>query len=70
MHQLNWIFEKTRNYLEIERLRDKIISDKFPDNVDQIERVMLGHFEREESAKWYRMLKDPVLNKDRKVTGN
>ncbi|MBW8016374.1 MAG: type II secretion system protein GspD [Planctomycetes bacterium] len=70
LHQLNWIFEKTRNYLEIERLRDKIITEKFPNNTDQIERVMLGHFEREESAKWYRMLKDPVLNKDQKVTGN
>lgn len=67
LHQLNWIFEKTRNYLEIERLRDKIITEKFPDNADQIERIMLEHFEREESAKWYRLLKDPVLNSDAKI---
>jgi len=70
LHQLNWIFEKTRNYLEIERLRDKIIIEKFPDCVDQIERIMLEHFEREESAKWYRLLKDPMLNCDKVKTIN
>jgi type IV pilus assembly protein PilQ len=70
LHQLNWIFESTRNYLEIDRLRDRIVSEKFPGNIDQIERIMLAHFEKEESSKWYRMLKDPLLNCDNKATIN
>lgn len=60
LSQLNWIFERTRNYLEIERLRDRIIMEKYPDYTDHIERIMIAQFEKEESAMWYRQLKADI----------
>jgi hypothetical protein len=54
MSELNWIFESNRSFLDIERLRERIIAECQPDNVDRIERIMLEIIDREESDKWLR----------------
>jgi type II secretory pathway component GspD/PulD (secretin) len=43
-----------RNYLDPLRLKEKIIREKQPDKIDQMERIMLGNLEKEESGKWMR----------------
>jgi type II secretory pathway component GspD/PulD (secretin) len=54
MSELNWIFESNRGFLDIERLKERIIAESQPDNVDRIERIMLEIIEHEESEKWIR----------------
>jgi type II secretory pathway component GspD/PulD (secretin) len=43
-----------RNYLDPLRLKEKIIREKQPDKINQMERIMLGNLEKEESGKWLR----------------
>jgi type IV pilus assembly protein PilQ len=43
-----------RTYLDPIRLEEKIVKEKQPDKVNQIERIMLGNLEKEESGKWNR----------------
>ena len=43
-----------RNYLEETRLKERIIRETQPDQVQNIERLMLGKIEKEESDKWFR----------------
>jgi type IV pilus assembly protein PilQ len=43
-----------RNYLDPLRLKEKIIREKQPDKINQMERIMLGSLEKEESSKWMR----------------
>jgi len=47
-------WDADRNYLDATRLRERIIRETQPDQVDQIERIMLGNLEKEESGKWQR----------------
>ena len=54
MSELNWISQTERTFLNAERLRERIITECQPDNVDRIERIMLEIIEREESEKWIR----------------
>jgi Flp pilus assembly secretin CpaC len=54
---LNGMWEWNRSYLEVERLRERIIKETQPDYQKRIERIMLGQMEAEESKKWYRQLK-------------
>jgi type IV pilus assembly protein PilQ len=43
-----------RNYLDPLRLKEKILREKQPDKINQMERIMLGNLEKEESSKWMR----------------
>ncbi len=43
-----------RNYLDTVRLKERILREKQPDKIDQLERIMLGNLEKEESGKWLR----------------
>lgn len=43
-----------RNDLNVIRLRERIVRETQPDQVDQIERIMLLKLEKEESGKWLR----------------
>ena len=43
-----------RGYLDELRLKERIIRETQPDQVDQIEQIMLRALEKEESAKWIR----------------
>ncbi|MBL7214457.1 MAG: hypothetical protein ISS71_02130 [Phycisphaerae bacterium] len=43
-----------RGYLDELRLKERIISETQPDQVDQIEQIMLRALEKEESGKWIR----------------
>lgn len=43
-----------RNYLEEVRLKERIIRETQPDQVQNIERIMLRTIEKEESDKWFR----------------
>jgi len=54
MSELDWTFESNRTFLDVERLRERIIAESQPDNVDRIERIMLEIVEHEESEKWIR----------------
>jgi len=54
MAELNSPFNIQRSYLDEIRLRERIIRQQQPADVDKIERIMLGNLEKEESGKWYR----------------
>lgn len=54
MAELNSPFNIQRNYLDETRLRERIIRQQQPADVNKIERIMLGNLEKEESGKWYR----------------
>jgi hypothetical protein len=43
-----------RTYLEQVRLKERIIRETQPDQVQNIERIMLRAIEKEESGKWFR----------------
>jgi len=43
-----------RNYMDPVRLKERILREKQPDKLNQMERIMLGNLEREESGKWLR----------------
>ncbi|HSV26898.1 MAG TPA: hypothetical protein VLH60_03300 [Sedimentisphaerales bacterium] len=49
-----WFWDADRNYLDATRLKERIIRETQPDQVNQIERIMLGNLEKEESGKWQR----------------
>ncbi len=48
------MLELRPSYLEAIRLKERIIADTTPDEVDMIERIMLDNVEREDSDKWQR----------------
>jgi type II secretory pathway component GspD/PulD (secretin) len=43
-----------RNYMDPVRLKERILREKQPDKLNQMERIMLGNLEKEESGKWLR----------------
>ncbi len=54
MKELTFVLEVRPTYLEAIRLKEKIIAETAPDEVDMIERIMLDNVEREDSDKWQR----------------
>jgi len=54
MKELAFVLELRPSYLEAIRLKERIIADTTPDEVDMIERIMLDNVEREDSDKWQR----------------
>jgi len=54
MNELNYVLELRPSYLEAIRLKERIIAEIRPDELDSIERIMLGDIEREDSDKWQR----------------
>jgi type IV pilus assembly protein PilQ len=52
--ELTFVLEVRPTYLEAIRLKEKIIAETAPDEVDMIERIMLDNVEREDSNKWQR----------------
>lgn len=52
--ELNSPFAIDRNFLDPIRLRERILLEQQPDQVEQIERIMLRNLEKEESGKWMR----------------
>jgi type IV pilus assembly protein PilQ len=54
MKELEYVLENRPSYLEAIRLKEKIIGETNPDEVDKIERIMLDEIEREDSDKWKR----------------
>jgi type II secretory pathway component GspD/PulD (secretin) len=52
--KLNSPFNINRNYLEEIRLKERIIRETQPEQVQNIERIMLRAIEKEESDKWFR----------------
>jgi type IV pilus assembly protein PilQ len=54
MNELNYVLELRPSYLEAIRLKERIIGEIRPDELDSIERIMLGDIEREDSVKWRR----------------
>ena len=54
MKELTVVLEVRPTYLEAIRLKEKIIAETAPDEVDMIERIMLDNVEREDSDKWQR----------------
>lgn len=49
-----WYSDLDRGYLDELRLKERIIRETQPDQVEQIEQIMLHQLEREESGKWLR----------------
>ncbi len=54
MNELNYVLELRPSYLEAIRLKERIIAETKPDELDSIERIMLGDVEREDTARWQR----------------
>lgn len=54
MKELDYVLELRPSYLEAIRLKERIIAETTPDELDMIERIMLGDIEREDSDKWLR----------------
>jgi type II secretory pathway component GspD/PulD (secretin) len=54
MKELAFVLELRPSYLEAIRLKERIIAETSPDEVDMIERIMLDNVEREDSDKWQR----------------
>jgi hypothetical protein len=52
--ELAFVLEVRPTYLEAIRLKERIIAETAPDEVDMIERIMLDNVEREDSDKWQR----------------
>jgi type IV pilus assembly protein PilQ len=52
--ELNHDLSIARNYLERARLQERILRETQPEQVDQLERIMLQKIEKEESGKWFR----------------
>jgi type IV pilus assembly protein PilQ len=52
--ELTFVLEVRPTYLEAIRLKERIIAETTPDEVDMIERIMLENVEREDSDKWQR----------------
>ncbi len=49
-----WFWDADRNNLDAIRLKESIIRRQQPDKVNQIERIMVGNLEKEQSGKWQR----------------
>jgi len=54
MKELEYVLELRPTYLEAIRLKERIIAETKPDEVDMIERIMLDNIEREETDRWQR----------------
>jgi len=54
MKELEYVLELRPSYLEAIRLKEKIIAETNPDELDNIERILLGDIERVDSDKWQR----------------
>jgi type II secretory pathway component GspD/PulD (secretin) len=54
MSQLNSAWTIKRTFLDADRLKDRIVKETQPENVDRIEWIMLDNLERAESEKWLR----------------
>ena len=54
MKELEYVLELRPSYLEAIRLKERIIGEMNPDEVGNIERILLGDLEQEESDKWLR----------------
>ena len=54
MKELKYVLELRPSYLEAIRLKERIIAETNPDELDSIERIMLGDVERGDSDKWQR----------------
>ncbi|NQT03181.1 MAG: type II secretion system protein GspD [Planctomycetes bacterium] len=54
MNELNYVLELRPSYLEAIRLKERIIGETRPDELDSMERILLGDIEREDSDKWRR----------------
>jgi len=54
MNALNYVLELRPSYLEAIRLKERIIGETRPDELDSMERILLGDIEREDSDKWRR----------------
>jgi len=54
MKELTFVLEVRPTYLEAIRLKERIIAETNPDELDMIERILLGDIEREDSDKWQR----------------
>lgn len=54
MRELEYVLELRPTYLEALRLKERIIAETNPDEVNMIERIMLDNIEREESDRWQR----------------
>jgi predicted Zn-dependent protease len=52
--ELNNDLSIDRNYLEKARLQERILRESQPQQLDQLERIMLQKIEKEESYKWFR----------------
>lgn len=52
--ELNNDLSIDRNYLEKARLQERILRESQPQQLDQLERIMLQKIEKEESGKWFR----------------
>ena len=49
---LNGISDMDRNYVEAEKLRERIISETQPGNIDRMKRIMLDNIQEDDSDKW------------------
>jgi type IV pilus assembly protein PilQ len=54
LKELKYVLELRPSYLEAIRLKERIIAETNPDELDMIERILLDNVEREESDKWLR----------------
>jgi type II secretory pathway component GspD/PulD (secretin) len=54
LSELNYLLRAQPEFLEAIRLKERIISEISPDEVRQMERIMLSVIEQEESPKWLR----------------
>jgi type IV pilus assembly protein PilQ len=54
LNALNYVLELRPSYLEAIRLKERIIAEIRPDELDSMERILLGDIEREDSDKWRR----------------
>lgn len=54
MNKLNLIAATDRIYLDAEKLRERIVRETQPENIDRIERIMLDNVEKSGTEKWLR----------------
>jgi type IV pilus secretin PilQ/predicted competence protein len=54
MEALNYVLELRPSYLEAIRLKERIIAETRPDELDSVERILIGDIEREDTDKWQR----------------
>jgi hypothetical protein len=54
MKELEFVLTLRPTYLEAIRLKERIIAETKPDEVEEIERILLENIEREDTDKWLR----------------